>query len=174
MRTVYGAKYPKRSRIRCVELEPKALTDPLVVGMIAIFDVMAPSCAFSVETSGRSGPCGQRVRKPSWPGGTTVALKISAWAVEGASQPLVMAFTSRTPLNGGEPAGLRVSMTRQGDTLYNDNPPGADGAKYPLMSITRSEASVANTLMAPPVPAGTMAALAVVAPVGALSVETSG
>jgi hypothetical protein len=42
------------------------------------------------------------------------------------------------------------------------------------MSMAMSVLSVANKLMAPPVPAGTMAAFAVIAPVGAFSVETNG
>jgi hypothetical protein len=48
----YGAKYPEMSRIKCAGLEPKALTDPLVVGTIAMFDVTEPSMAFNVDTSG--------------------------------------------------------------------------------------------------------------------------
>ena len=42
------------------------------------------------------------------------------------------------------------------------------------MSMMTSVASVVKTLMAPLVPAGTMAALATTVPVGALSVETTG
>ena len=42
------------------------------------------------------------------------------------------------------------------------------------MSITRSVWSVLNTLTPPPDPAGTMAALAAMVPVGSFSVETSG
>ncbi len=42
------------------------------------------------------------------------------------------------------------------------------------MSTMRSVALVAITVMAPLVPAGTMAALAVTAPVGALSVDEPG
>ena len=49
---IYGAKYPEMSRIKCAGLEPKALTDPLVVGTIAMFDVTEPSMAFNVDTSG--------------------------------------------------------------------------------------------------------------------------
>ena len=54
-------------------MEPKALTEPFVVGTIAIFEVIVPSGAFSVETSGLIAPCGHKVKKPSTPGGTTVA-----------------------------------------------------------------------------------------------------
>jgi hypothetical protein len=43
-----------------------------------------------------------------------------------------------------------------------------------LISITRSESLLAATETAPFVPADTMAALAVTAPVGAFRVETSG
>ena len=42
------------------------------------------------------------------------------------------------------------------------------------MSITRLAGWVTYTLTAPPVPAGTMAAFALTAPVGAFSVETNG
>ena len=61
--------------------------------------------------------------------GTTVALMVSAWAVVGTPQPLVLADTLKTPLNGGVPAGCRVSRTRHGTRLYSDNPPVVIGAK---------------------------------------------
>ncbi len=48
----YGAKYPEISRIRCVGFDANALTEPLVVGTMAMFDVIAPSMAFSVDTKG--------------------------------------------------------------------------------------------------------------------------
>ncbi len=51
---------------------------------------------------------------------------------------------------------------------------GVGGAKYPFTSITRSEVLVTKIEMSPLAPAGTIAALAVTAPVGALSVETKG
>ena len=75
---------------------------------------------------------------------------------------------------GGEPVGWRVSATRQGVTPYNDNPPVAMGAKYPLMSITRSVGLLANTSIEPLAPARTMAAFAVTVPVGAFKLEASG
>jgi hypothetical protein len=37
------------------------------------------------------------------------------------------------PVNGKEPEGLRVSSTLHGGRLYNDKPPAAAGAKYPIM-----------------------------------------
>ena len=69
----YGAKYPDISRIKSTGCDPKALIAPFTVGTIAILDVIAPSMAFSVETSGCVVPAGQRVRKPKGAGGTTVA-----------------------------------------------------------------------------------------------------
>ena len=49
----YGArKYPEMSMITCVGLDPKILIDPFVVGTIARLEVIAPSIAFRVETSG--------------------------------------------------------------------------------------------------------------------------
>ena len=52
----YGAKYPEMSRIKCAGLEPKALTEPFAVGTIAMFEVMEPSMAFNVDTSGWVAP----------------------------------------------------------------------------------------------------------------------
>ena len=48
------------------------------------------------------------------------------------------------------------------------------GAKYPLISISRLVLLLANTLIAPLVPAGTMAELATTPPFGAFTVETFG
>jgi hypothetical protein len=48
------------------------------------------------------------------------------------------------------------------------------GAKYPLMSKNTSAASETYTLIAPPVPAGTIAALARISPSHAFSVDTTG
>jgi hypothetical protein len=48
------------------------------------------------------------------------------------------------------------------------------GAKYPLMSINTSVALLANTLIAPLLPAGTMAALPTTPPLGAFTVEAFG
>jgi hypothetical protein len=53
---IYGAKYPEMSRIKCAGLEPKALTEPLVVGTIAMFEVIEPSMAFNVDTKGCVAP----------------------------------------------------------------------------------------------------------------------
>jgi len=155
---------------------PNALIEPLVVGTIARFDVIAPSPALSVDTKGCVAPCGHKVRKPSGPGGTTVPLSTKALAAAEAPQggTLPTTFTSIFPLKGGVPGGLRVSSTRQGFKLNKDRPPAAGGAKYPLMSMTRSELLVTNTEMSALAPDGTMAAFAVTAPVGALSVETRG
>src|ERR1700739_3321275 len=69
----YGTKYPEISMTTCVGFDPKMLIDPFAAGTIARLDVIAPSIAFSVEASGWLEPCGHNVRKPSGPGGTTVA-----------------------------------------------------------------------------------------------------
>jgi hypothetical protein len=171
---VVGAKYPEISSTKCDGFDAKALTEPLVVGTNAMFDVTAPSPAFREDTVGCVPPCGHNVRKPSGPGGTTVAFSTYDWADAGAPQPLLVTFTSFGPLNGGEPGGLRVSSTRHGDILNSDSPPTPGGAKYPLTSITRSESFVTKTETSPFAAAGTMAAFAVTAPVGALRVETTG
>ena len=65
-------------------------------------------------------------------------------------------------MNGGVPGPdrFRESTTRHGGRLYSDNPPVPTGAKYPLMSTTKSVLLVAYTSMLPPAPAGTIAALA--------------
>ena len=108
------------------------------------------------------------------PGGTTVALRTKDCADAGAPHPLETTFASIFPLNGCAPAGFRVSIARHGVKAKKDNPPVSGGAKYPLISMTRSESLVAKTAISPLVPAGTIAALAVTAPVGAFNVETSG
>ena len=54
-------------------MDTNALTEPLVVGTMAMFDVTAPSMAFKVDTKGWTAPCGHKVRNPNGPGGTTVA-----------------------------------------------------------------------------------------------------
>src|ERR1019366_7407043 len=78
------------------------------------------------------------------------------------------------PLNA--PLPWRVSSTRHGARVYSDKGCGPDKgcAKYPSTSITRSVALLGYTLMAPCVPEGTRAALAVIVPVSAFKVETSG
>src|SRR4051794_1678095 len=105
------------SRISCTGLLGNALMFPFVVGTIAMLDVTHPSTAFNVATVGCVAPCGQSVKYPSGPGGTTVALNTCAWAVDGTPHPLSVAATGRTPLNGGLPEGWRLSSTRQGGTL---------------------------------------------------------
>jgi len=62
LRGLYCAKYPKMSITTCVELLAKALIVPFVVGTIAMFEVIAPSTAFNVDTTGRVCPCGHKVR----------------------------------------------------------------------------------------------------------------
>ena len=108
------------------------------------------------------------------PGGTTVALRTKDCADAGAPHPLEATLASTFPLNGCAPAGFRVSITRHGVKAKKDSPPVSGGAKYPLISMTRSEAFVTNTEIAPLVPAGTIAAFAVTAPVSAFKVETNG
>jgi len=51
-RATQGAKYPEISRIKWDACGTKALTEPLVVGTIAMLEVIAPSMAFRVETNG--------------------------------------------------------------------------------------------------------------------------
>src|SRR6202521_6132749 len=114
------------------------------------------------------------VMKPKGPGGTTVALNTNAWAVAGTPHGLAVTFTSRVVLNGGVPVGSRESSTRQGVTVYRDRPPAPAGAKYPLMSITKSVASVVNTFTSPVAPAGTTTAFDRTVPVGSFSEATKG
>jgi len=53
----YGArKYPEMSITTCVGFDPKMLMEPFAVGTIAMLDVIAPSMAFRVETSGCGEP----------------------------------------------------------------------------------------------------------------------
>src|ERR1035437_4702989 len=105
-----------------------ALIHPLLAGTIAMFDVIAPSSAFNVDTNGRACPCGHNVRNPIGPGGTTVAFVTCACALAGIPPPLPLTATSSEAM-GADPAGFRVSTTRQGVTLYSDNPPVLMGAK---------------------------------------------
>ena len=65
---------------------------------------------------------------PIGPGGTTVTLNTSACAVVGIPQGLALTATFNEVM-GGDPAGRRVSSTRQGVTPYSDKPPVATGAK---------------------------------------------
>src|SRR5258706_13721226 len=73
----------------------------------------------------------------------------------------------------------RVSATRHGGAGKKARlaaPGGVNvaGAKYPLMSTTTFVLLVANTLTAPLLPAGTMAALATMSPPGAFKVDARG
>ncbi len=161
------------SSTKCVAFEAKALMLPLFAGTIAMFEVIAPSNAFNVDTNGCGLPWGDNVRKPSVPCGTTVAFKRYDCADAGAGHPAAATFKS-IPVIGGAPAGFRVSSTRQGLIAKSESPLVVGGAKKPLTSITRSEELVTNTSILPFVPAGTMAALAVTVPVGAFNVDTRG
>jgi len=59
-------------------------------------------------------------------------------------------------------------------TVKKERPaPGVD-VKYPFISMIKSVSSVTKILIAPFSPAGTIAAFAVTAPVGAFSVEVTG
>jgi hypothetical protein len=165
------AKYAEISRIRWVGELANALIDPLVVGIMAMFEVIAPSSAFSVEASGLVCPWGQSVKKPRPPGGTTVVLKTCACASTGIPQALAETATSNEVMVEPE---SRVSFTRHGATGNKDNPPAPGGAKYPFTSITTSVVLVANKSTPPFVPAGTIAALLTTVPVGAFKVDTSG
>src|SRR5579863_5448240 len=113
----FGPKYPKISSTSWVGSVAHALMDPSLVATIAMLLVMAASSAFSVATSGCVSPCGHKVRSPSGPAGTTVALNTYACATEGGLHPLPATSTLVCPVNGGVPGGFRVSSTRQGDRL---------------------------------------------------------
>src|SRR5579872_2126628 len=136
--------------------------------------------SFNVETTGSGCPAGQVVRYTSGPGGTTVMLSDHACADEGRLHELVGMGNVReppAPSNGppNVPGALRVSAMRHGATGWKYRAPGDPGAaKYPLISMITFVASLTNTLTAPPVPAGTIAALAAICPWFAFSVETTG
>ena len=108
---------------------PNALIEPFVAGTIAILDVIAPSMAFNVETSGCVVPCGHSVRKPKGVGGTTVAFKTKDCAVVGAPQPLSATLTSNGVAVGGRTGEVLVSSTRHGVNSKSERPPTAGGAK---------------------------------------------
>ena len=63
-----------------------------------MFDVIAPSKAFSVDANGCACVCGQRVRYPNKPDGTTVALKTYACAPAGTVHKLPATLTFWVPL----------------------------------------------------------------------------
>jgi hypothetical protein len=75
-----------------------------------MFEVIAPSSAFSVEASGLVCPWGQSVKKPRPPGGTTVVLKTCACASTGIPHALADTATSNEVMVEPE---SRVSFTRQ-------------------------------------------------------------
>src|SRR5580698_4013834 len=112
-RSLYGAKYPEISRINCVEPWAHASVLPSVLGTMAMFDVTAPSLAFSVDTVGCGSPSGHSVRKLSVPCGIAVALNTYPSEVAGGPQGLVCTLIVFSPLNGCPPP-LRVSITRHG------------------------------------------------------------
>ena len=88
---------------------------------IAVLDVIDPSSAFNVDTSGCGIPSGQSVRNPSEPEGTTVAFTTYAWALVGMLQLLPVAKgTVSSPWNS--PLDSRVSITRQGGNVYSESP----------------------------------------------------
>src|ERR1700728_337788 len=101
------------SRISCVRLFAYASIRPLVVGTMAMFDVIAPSFAFKVDAFGRPWPSAHSVRNPSVGAGTTVAFKTYAWAVPGGAQALFFTGTLTSPWNGWPLPTWRVSRTRQ-------------------------------------------------------------
>src|SRR5271170_4761193 len=99
--------------------------EPLLVGTMAMFEVIAPSSALSVETSGCDPPAGHSVRKFSAPSGTTVAFNTYASAVDGGAHVLPCTLTVFVDVN----AVGRVSITRHGAAVYSESPPVAGGAK---------------------------------------------
>src|SRR5664280_474933 len=119
------------SRISCVSPDAYASIFPLLVGTIAMFEVIMPSIAFKVEAKGRGWPSGHKVRYPNGPCGTTVALKTYACAAAGGPHGLSTTSTGglRVPLKGRPLPTLRVSMTLQGRTPYSDRPHKHAGAK---------------------------------------------
>src|SRR5271157_1386731 len=160
------------SSTSCVRLVAYASILLLMLGTIAMLEVIAPSIAFSVETTGCCSPFGHNVRYPRGPCGTTVALKTYACAASGGSHTLTATSLPSVPLNN--PPVWRVSSTRQGADGYSDSPPTPGAAKYPLISITRSVGLVTKMAIAPLAPARTNAALATTVPVIEFRVETKG
>ena len=91
-----------------------------LVGTIAILFVIAPSSAFNVATVGCVLPCGQSVRYPSGPDGTSVALKTYAWDRGVPPRTLPSTFTSNCPVKGEDNHGLTGPLPRSiiGNPLY--------------------------------------------------------
>src|ERR1035437_3545187 len=109
------------SRMRCVGLVTNASIAPLVpAGTIAAFEVCAPSCAFSVETSGWVCPVGHVVRYDSGPCGTTVKFSDRASAPEGMEQTFEVGMARVWPPSiVGPPFGpgaFLVSLIRHGES----------------------------------------------------------
>src|ERR1035437_3696861 len=107
----------------------KALIQPAEPGMIAIPEVRAPSGAFSVDATGWPWPSGHKGREESGPIGIAVAFKTKTCALDGILQALAKTWKSLVPLIGGDPAGSRVSSTRQSARSLRDRPPGPAAAK---------------------------------------------
>jgi len=96
----------------------------------------------------------------------------SACAVAGIPHALALTATSRDVM-GGDPDGCRCPARARSDAVQRQ-PSVPIGAKYPLISITRLVLLLANTSIDPFVPAGTIAALAVTAPVNAFKLAATG
>jgi hypothetical protein len=94
-----------------------------------MFDVIAPSSAFSVDASGRVAPWGHNVRNPSAAGGTTVALTTCVRLSRGGDPARTRTHRQSSEVMAADPAGFRVSITRQDVTPYSDKPPVSIGAK---------------------------------------------
>jgi hypothetical protein len=97
----------------------------LVVGTMAMLEVIAPSLALSVETPGWVPPAAHKVGQLNVAEGSTVAFR--ACAVAGGAQLLPCTGTVSVPSTGRGP--LRVSNTRHRVTVQSDNPPVPGAAK---------------------------------------------
>jgi len=78
---------------------------PLFAGTIAMFEVIAPSNAFNVDTNGCGLPWANNVRKPSVLVGTPCIQEIRLCCA-GALHPPAATF-KLIPVIGGAPAGFR-------------------------------------------------------------------
>ena len=113
------------SKINCVSPAAYASMDPLLVGKIAMFDVIHPSGAFSVDTAGWFYPSGHSVRYANVGDGITMAFATYPCAAVGTWHGLLGKFTGglSKPLNGCPLPTPRESNTRQGVSGYKDSPP---------------------------------------------------
>src|SRR5580698_10554963 len=113
------------SKINCVSPAAYASMEPLLVGTIAMFDVIQPSGAFSVDTTGWFCPSGHSVIYANVGDGITVAFATYPSAAVGTPHPLLGKFTGgfSNPLKGCPPPRPRESNTRQGASGYKDSPP---------------------------------------------------